>query len=94
MDGLKQPAQITQDKASVPRQLDHLGGEIDKLNESILALKCRLEPLMPPETPEICGEDCAKPQQESSMMDSVISLTSRIRSMNSSVCRVMDDIQI
>ncbi len=90
MDGLNKEVQ---EKASVIRQLDHLGSEINNLDESLKAMHDKLGPLLPPPSPVTAG-DGAKLQQESSMMDLVTGLTSRIRSMNSGVCHVMEEIQI
>ncbi len=90
-DGLNK---IQENRASIGRQLDLLGSEINNLDESLQAMREKLEPLLPLPSPIADGGDNVKQQQESPLMDVVNNLTSRIRSMNSNVRCTLEEIQV
>lgn len=86
--------QAEQERVSAMVQVEHLSSEIQQLYESLMIMNDKLAPLLPPSCPALTGGDCAKPRQESPLMDALIGLTAKVIEMNSGVCHVVNDIQI
>lgn len=81
---------------SVVQQLNHVDGGISTLEDTISRLAERLAAVLPPQEPSPAnsvGCDVMK-QMKSQLMEQTISMTSRLRDLNSVVCRLESNLQV